>query len=410
METFNKIEENIYSGGKNTMNIVIEIYILVCISLLIFDIAFLIVKNYKGRRKFNPRKNRLKHTLETEFKKYTPESGLSDYIKNYLLNKAGITKNLVILQSIIENITLHRDEILSEIKPYILNQIDNYATKNEYEKAYYAHFVSLFNYQERKPDEAFYAKFLNFLESKSLYTFSNTMTAFYSFYDPYALMQAIKKSDEKEGFYHSKLLIDGLLEYKGDLKTLRDLILDNFYSYTSLTQESLITYFRQKELDVSEFCLNLLNKKDINDEVRYAAMRYFIKFPHDKATDVFISILENDSSNWIEQHIAIQGLKDLNNNYVRLLIKKKVTNKNWFIRINAISYLHKHHINRDEIYDILYLKDKYTNNALLYFYKNDKEMSRYIINTIQMLDLGEDEVAASENKLLLAMPGMEGGL
>ena len=42
-------------------------------------------------------------------------------------------------------------------------------------------------------------------------------------------------------------------------------------------------------------------------------------------------------------------------------------------------------VTKDQIFDILYLRDKYADNALLYQYRNEKELSHYIIDTIQLL-------------------------
>jgi len=192
-----------------------------------------------------------------------------------------------------------------------------------------------------------------------------------------------------------------MIEFSGD-NELHKLIIDKFKKYTPLTQESILDYFRLKGVDISDFCLNILKEKNLNPQVLYAGIRYFAKYPCDETKQIFIDILQNDNSNWIEQMLAIQALMKHNDNNIKKLIEAKVTDRNWYIRTNATAYLHSHHISRNDIFNILFLKDKYANEALLYQYKDDREMSEYIINTIQMLNKEQFESEDLNIDLVLA--------
>jgi hypothetical protein len=383
------------------MNIIIDIYIFVCVMLLLFDIVFLLTKNLKNRKLY-PQKNKLKDMIRSELENYNPKIGLSHQLKDFLNNKIEKTKNLIILQKELENTTLHRQKILTEIRPYIFNKIGSYQNKNEYEQAYYAYVVSCFDYEKEKYDEKFYNAFLEFLDSKSLYVFSNTMNAIYKFSDPYLMSIAIQKVNERNGFYHSKLFIDGLLEFKGDVDILHSLIIEKFYQYSNLTQESLLNYFRIKGADVDEFCLDILKEQKVNKEVLYAAMRYFSKHYNEQAKTIFIDILKDSETFWVEQLLAIQALNEYDEPLVKHVIKEKITSKNWHVRINAISYLHDHTLSREEIFYILSLNDQYTNEALLYYYKDDKEISEYIIETINRLSEEQNEIGEINSALSTA--------
>lgn len=358
--------------------------------LLLFNIVFLITKNFKNR-KFYPGKNKLKNMLQREMEHYDPKMGLSNELKIFLTKGIEKTKNLIILQRELENITEHKQKIKAEVLPYVLNKIESYQKKTEYEQAYYAHVISCFDYGKEKYDEKFYQRFLEFLDSKSLYVFSNAMNAIYKFSDPYLLSVSIQKVNERNGFYHSKLFVDGLLEFKGDVDILHSLMIEKFYQYSTLIQESLLNYFRLKDANVDEFCLDILKERKVNDEALYSAMRYFAKHPNEEAKTIFIDILKNSESFWVEQLLAIQALKSYDEPLVKNVIKEKITSKNWHVRINSISYLHYHILSKSEIFHILSLKDQYTNEALLYFYKDDKEISEYIVEIINMLNAEENE-------------------
>lgn len=336
-------------------------------------------------RRLDPLKNKAKKILALEFELYTPQAGLSANAIDFLENDIHRTRNLLILETEMEKRRVHRDALKAEIKPYIFKKIDRYAKKDKTARAYYAYVLTLFDYEE-ETNNIDYSKLLTFLDCDCFYVFSNTMDAIYGFKDPYLLMAAIRKVDERGNFYHSKLLTDGLLNFDCCLSTLQSLILKEFYDYQPSTQVSLLNYFRLKALDVDAFALEILEERKVDEEVIYAAMRYFARHPNEESKAIFISVLENEESIWVEQLLAIQGLKHYDEPAVRRTIKTKVTSKNWDVRSNAISYLHKYGLNWDEVSELLAFNDKYTNERLYYYYEEDEEISARILKKLEEMN------------------------
>lgn len=360
--------------------------------LLLFDIGFLVVKNIKNHR-FYPQNSQLQITIRKELDNLRSTNKLSKGLESILTNKLSKTNNLIIFQNELENKKLDYD-----FKPYIFAQINNYLDKSDYEQAYYTYLISTFNYENDNLNSNFRLQFMKFLNTKSLYTFTNTMKAIYAFGEAHLVVLAIDNIDERPGFYHKKLFVDGLLEFKGDREELKKELLYKFQGYSPATQESLLDYFRLAGEEVSDLCLEIVRNLKGNSQVRYSAMRYFFKFPSLASKNIFLDILKDEDSLWIELMLAIQGLSLYEEPRIKAIISKMVTSKNWYVRMNAIEYLHNMKISRDEIFDILFLRDKYANEGLLYQYKDDKEMSRYIINTIQMLnkEISESDEAINE--------------
>lgn len=361
------------------MNVLIEVYIFICVMLLLFNIGFLVMKNIKNHKLY-PKDSKMGIKIRQELKLLKETGILSKDMENILTNKISDTNNLIALQNELT------DEIELEIRSYILMQIDNYMDKSDYEQAYYTYVVSTFDYAKVEVDTEFARKFMNFLDSDSLYTFTNAMEAVYSFGEGNLLINAIDKVDQRPGFYHKKLFVDGLLGFKGDIKEFEKIVINKFEGYSQSTQEALLDYFRIQGEDISELCLRLIENGE--GDVLYSAMRYFVKYPSQASKYIFLNILESNE-NWVEEMIAIQGLKSFSDIKTKNIIKNKVSSRNWHVRINAISYLHDLNISQDEMYDILFMRDRYANEALLYQYKDDKQMSKYITNTIQLLSLNE---------------------
>lgn len=366
------------------MYIIIEFYIVFSILLLLFNLFFVLTKNIRLKR-LNQRKKKSKEILEVEFERFHPRELLSPAFIRFLENNTGRTKNLLLLEKEMKKRRLYRKEIKEAIKPYIFQKMEHYRHKSDSEQAYYAYFLTLFDYEKDEANERNYKKILSYLDSKSFYVFSNTMDAIYRFRDPYILIAALRKVDEREGFYHIKLLSDGLLNFDCCLVRLTDLMLREFYNFRPNIQLALMNYFRLKEIDVSDFALNILKQEEVDDEVYYAAMRYFARFPRKEAKEIFIKILEDEENYWILELLAIQGLEAYDEEEVRRLIRKKVTSKNWEVRTSAIHYLYNHHLRKDEILEVLSYEDRFATEQLYYYYEDDEKFAPLILERLEVM-------------------------
>lgn len=289
------------------------------------------------------------------------------------------------------------DELEIEIREMILEKEEIYVKNKEIEKAYYPYVLSLFDYSDREFTRYEKSNIVDFLDCESLYTFVNTMELVYKISDLELLEMAMEKVNSSEIFYHKKLLIDGLMKYKGDEKELRNSIEKNFFSYKDEIQEALVDFCRMRKLGVNSLCMEILNKEnDIYPEVRYAAMRYFISKRDEDSKYYFIMLLQKENLYWVEKMLSIQVLYKYNDNIVYDLIKDCVTDRNWYVRNAAIKYMHGRNIDQDEIFSILDKRDKYANEELLYEYREDKNISDYIKEMIAKFAEEEKNKVESE--------------
>lgn len=363
------------------MNIIIEIYLIVCVLLLLFDILFLVMKNYRNRE-FYPKNTDLAERVRGEIQNRRQAGAFTQGFEEELGKQLGKIRNLITLVDMLEA----DPDAASWFRPVLFAQIEEYQKKSDYEQAYYAYVISRFDYERAPVPPEFAAKFMAFLDSKSLYTFANAMDALYRFGKTNLLLAALDKVDERQGFYHQKLLVDGLLASRADFQELNPALVRAFDQYTPFMQECLLNFFRMSGYDVSDLCLRLIRNGDGTDmEVRYGAMRYFTKYPSTQSQTLFRNILEKQESSWMDQMLAIQGLENSEDAAAKEAVLKKVTSPNWYVRTKAVACLHRWGLTKEQIFDILYLRDKYADNALLYQYRNEKELSHYIIDTIELL-------------------------
>ena len=360
------------------MNLFIKIYIILCVALIVFDLAFLAIKNIRNFE-FYPRNKKLEKrirdeiVLHREFGSFSPNF-LRDM--NRLLSK---TQNLITLHSELERAPYAKEWF----RPVVLAQIDSYMKKSDYEQAFYTYVVSTFDYSAEPIPPNFADQFITFLDSSSLYTFSNTMNALYAFGQVNLLLLGIEKVNERGKFYHKKLLTDGILASKVDQVELTKRLVERFFCYSPHVQDCLLDIFRMGKGDAAILCKSLMTNSEISEQVRYSAMRYFIKHPDNYSRSFFVYRLKDENAPWVEQMLSIQAMGAYSDDEAYQLVKSKATSRHWYVRTNAVEYLHRNGISCEEIAEILQTQDRYAGEALLYQYRDDHEMTLFIIRTIQ---------------------------
>lgn len=369
------------------MNIIVQIYMMVCAILLVFDIFFLIVKNVRNQR-YYPKVPKFEEAIRKEIKRKENKEDFSDGFLLYLHKKLKNIKFLLALSSVLEE----NPKAKGWFKNAVMDVIAEYQKKSDYEQAYYAYVVSTFDFTKEELSSQFAYDFLGFLDSKSLYTFCNTMTAIYHFGDFNLLLRAIDKVNERNGFYHEKLFVEGLLGTNVDKKHLAQELMQRYDGYHDATKKCILDFFRTAGCEASDFCMNIIQTNTGDDEIKYAAMRYFFKYPNEASKKYFMGILASVSPvPWVEEMMAIQGLESYDDEKIHNQIRIRITSSNWYIRTHAVAYLKKHGISKQEIGSLVYLKDNYANEALLYQYQDDKEMFQHISTLIEKLKKEEAE-------------------
>lgn len=382
------------------MRILLSVYIFVCIMLFLFNIGFLMLKNVKKERMFSSN-NEIEEKLIDELKVYNLENGFSNDFKKYISNEIEKTKNLIVVMEFLETHQEIPKAALLELRDIILDKERIYIKKVEMEKAYYPYALSLFDYEDKQFTMMERGNIVDYLECKSVYTFINTMELVYKISDLELLEMALDKINKSEIFYHKKLLVDGLMKYTGDKKDLIESIKSNFDLYNNELKEALVDFCRMKKLNIDDLCIeNLYKEYEIYSEVRYSSMRYFISNKTEESKEYCLNLLKRENPYWIDKMLSIQILSRYDDEIVYKAIKENITDRNWYVRNTAIKYAHSHHIDKDEILNIMNKRDKFVNEELLYEYKEDKEISDYIKEIIIKFEEEEKEKKTSKGTVI----------
>ena len=142
------------------MTIVLEIYIIVCIALLLFDIGFLVMKNSE-KQKLSSKDEVFKNKVRSEIQCYRREGFFSDDFMQKIPKELEKTVHLVSLQNVLEEDIEAREWFCS----ILYDLIDSYQKKPEDEQAFYTYVISMMDYGKEAPPVEFSSKFLRFLDS-----------------------------------------------------------------------------------------------------------------------------------------------------------------------------------------------------------------------------------------------------
>lgn len=110
------------------MNIIIQIYMIMCVILLVFDIGFLLTKNI-NKMKFFKKNNKFEKLVKKEIKKREADGEFSMGFLIKLPKELSKTQNLVALQNILNE----NQEAKVWFKSVIFSLVDVYKQKSDYD-------------------------------------------------------------------------------------------------------------------------------------------------------------------------------------------------------------------------------------------------------------------------------------
>lgn len=342
------------------MSIIIEVYFVLCVALLVFDLVFLVVKNHRADA-FAPRRDAFADRLAEELQRRRQTGSFSEAFADELPRALAQTRHLMSAQREMEQ-SAQAEQWLREA---VWQQVTVYAARRDEERAYYAYVLSTMDYDAQAVPTALAGELLEFLQSDSLYVFCNTMDAFYRFGEVHLLLAALQCVEKRGEFYHKKLLVDGLLGARGDRAALQAALLERFDRSTPPMQCALLDYFRMSGADVRELCERLIISPQTQTEVRRSAMRALASCAGDSSRELFLALLCRDDVPWVEQMLAIDGLRQWGDEQTRRAVTAKLGSEEWNVRVHAAEYLRRHGAAR-ALAELARLQDRYAAEQLCY--------------------------------------------
>ena len=350
---------------------IIYLYLFVCVTLLIFNILY-ILRSDRDKRRSEARTRRWKEELDHTAVYMRERDAVQGSHLKLVVRQLRNTEELIAYYNALFSgqCALNEEELniyFSACRSIFPELAMLYQKRNSMERAFFAYVVSVcFQYGDNFPDQTSEI-LLSYLEDSTIYCRERVLEALYSIGDSQAVEQAFEYISAREWYHNSRLISDGLQKFRGDK---RELVLRLWKHYGEWEEEVMIGVL-QFATNVSgsfrkEFYQELTDP-NVPSEIRLALMRYFRRYPDQKSEEYLIKLLcrlgkESDAFSIV----AASALSSFPSENVKAALKKAMHDQNWYVRRNAAMSLQRIGITKQDEEEIRESRDRYACEMLDY--------------------------------------------
>lgn len=354
------------------MNIenLIYAYLAVCTAMILFNCACIIVFRRRDRE-LERWSARLTSQVSGQIRLIRNGTPVSQEHIRLLCRKLPRIGNLMAFDETLEKLLDQSPEAartyIEEIRPVFTWVAAENHFRSSMQTAYFAHVLCKYRVLHGKPVPLVMEVLMKLLEEPSLYCRENALQAIYSAGDCGFVLQALRQLDESGRFHHGKLLTDGLLTFSGDRERLTAMVWERFETFSVPMQTAFLDFFRFGGSEMKDELLPVLADEGRDDELRFSCIRYFWKYPDQRAYPLLLSFLEYpEARRWEYAAIAATALASYPGDRTVLALKRAMSDPSWYIRFNAARSLEAFHLTYRDLGDVMDSGDRYAREILQY--------------------------------------------
>ncbi len=357
------------------VEVMLYVYLFVCGAMIVFNVINAVLFRKSERRTEKVSKN-LRDEVMLQLKAAESDSPVDDSHKRFLSRKLRRVGNMIAFDKMLEaEYTEHPEKIhtyLHSLDGVFVSLMAYYARRDRIEAAYFPYIIKKYRVIAYRSFPSMEGVLLALLNEPSIYCRENAMQALYTTGDADCILTALKIIDRSGLFFHRKLLSDGLLNFSGSSRLLGERITESFFYFSVEMQVTLLDYLRFSGDEYRAFSLSLLNNAELNDEIRYAAIRYLGKYPLSEAYEPLRRLAEDNSEQrWEYAAIASTALTAYPGNETVETLKRNLYSRNWYVRLNSAVSLKSLGITYSELSDIIDGNDRYASEIITYCLQRD---------------------------------------
>lgn len=352
------------------IEIMIYVYIAICISMIAFNIVYVFVLRHREKA-LGTNSQKLEKIICDQIEVIKNGKEISVKHIKYLCKKLDRTAGITAFDRALESVSRKEPDMSQKYLVetfYVFEYLTHrYIGKDTIKIAYFPYILHKYNILKHYDSEKVLDALLDLLRSVNVYCRENTLKALYSMQRPDVVVASLKIIDKNLSFHHSKLICDGLLNYTGDKEILKDMLFESFNAYSTGMQLNILNYFRFGNIRCDKEMLELLSNEKVNRELRFAAIRYFEKFPIKEAESSIWAIAENlEDRTWEYQAIASSALKSYPGDVTFRILVENLSSSNWHIRKNSAISLEKLGYTYHDLINVFDGNDRYAREIMRY--------------------------------------------
>lgn len=351
---------------------ILYFYMASCLAVLVFNILYIFVDKYKGRR--------LEHrSLEMvdEISGQIQDTKGGNIQEAYFFGLARRLRKLEKLRAFefsmdeIQKTVPKEDmkEYLEHLRRVFLELVPIYEKRDEIEQAYFASLVEKFEIDRgHKGYDGLMDLMIRMVVNKGVYVRENALKALYMMGNKKAVLAAWEKMEDNEIYHSKKLLSDGLLSFTGDRGGLARLLFGHRDRFEPRLILPVMQFIRFLGEDFRSEFLEIMKKETEDKEIRLEAVRYFRKYPYGPAREALQRFLQyHEFLDWEYAAVAAQALASYPGPDTVDCLKEGLKAANWYVRLNcADALIVGLKIQKKDLFDVYNGRDRYAREILHY--------------------------------------------
>lgn len=354
-------------------------YMGVCAAMILFNCAVLFV-NIIRKKRINRNDMRLKPKIAAQLGRLERGEELEE---GHLAQMDKIFKKVAHLRSFEDSMDDLRKEkpelcrtYLRALRPCFVNGASVYFKRDMMEATYYTWLIRKYEAAEEEDRDFWTKEMMKLLQVPNVYCRENVLHILYHMGNAADVVSALLLLDERHVFHHSKLIHDGMLEFKGNQEDLLKEIWGVYDRFSVAMQVTLISYMRLASAECCEQVFEVMMRPRQDDEVFFACMRYFGKFYYAPVYPVLLDALtRKDDQRWEKAAIAATVLRNYPSARTIEVLTQALHSANWYVRNNAAGTLESLGMTYADMVEVFEGNDRYAREILQYWmdYRSVKE-------------------------------------
>lgn len=357
-----------------SVEIIIILYIYLCLCMVLFNIAYLIYRR-RTQRFIHKRNTKLKRKLQGQFLYIEANQPLDEQVQKSIFKQLKHLNGLIAFHLSFTTLKESRNDTsilyFQASRTYFEVLAQYYAKRPDEEKAYFSYLMSIYACSSIKDDDKIAESMIMYMNNKSAYVRENALKSLYKMGNVNCVLRAFRVLNLNDAYQNVKLLSDGLLSFRGDHEELMSCLWNNFEMFSPSIQVSLINYIRMKSANYSEKFSHLLDRDDLDKEVKFAVVRYYRKHYYAPILGRLIHMmLDSDENRWEYAAISASTLENFPSQVTYQSLRRALKSTNWYVRFNAADSLIHHGLTPKYCLSDKLNKDKYAKEMLTYRWEN----------------------------------------
>ena len=268
------------------------------------------------------------------------------------------------------------ERYLRAVAPEIIGLTAAYRKKDSILHAFYVFVLKKYRFPFYHTTAELEANLKDLIESGDSTCAEGVLLAVYTMGNPDRVLEFLELVDASEKFVHPKIISDGMLSYTADRHALNSTLLSNLNRFSPAMQVNFLNYLRFADGGYCSEVMKILENESTNDEVRFCCIRYFGKYHYEQAYELLANFAEHADDRRMEYAVvSLVALRNYPCERTIQILSRHIHHPNWYVRYNATESLEMLGIEYQDLVDIFDGQDRYAREMLQYQFDQ-----RYILD------------------------------